>query len=58
MPAISRAGQRVAYDDLGDGPQTVLLAHNLFSHRGSFAEVAARLARRARVIEISHRDRT
>jgi 3-oxoadipate enol-lactonase/4-carboxymuconolactone decarboxylase len=55
MPAISRAGQRVAYDDLGAGPPTVLLAHNLFSHRGSFAEVAARLARRARVLNVDLR---
>lgn len=55
MPAISRAGQRVAYDDLGAGPDAVLLAHNLFSHRGSFAGAAALLARRARVLSVDLR---
>ncbi len=55
MPTISRAGQRVVYDDLGDGPRAVLLAHNLFSSRASFREVAARLSRDVRVLNVDLR---
>lgn len=55
MQVLSRAGQRVAYDDLGEGPRAVVLAHNLLSHRGSFADVAARLAPCARVLNVDLR---
>jgi pimeloyl-ACP methyl ester carboxylesterase len=55
MPHLLRDGQRVAYDALGSGPETVLLAHNLMARRGSFAEVAARLAPRCRVLAVDLR---
>lgn len=54
MPAISRDGQRLEFDDLGAGP-AVVLAHNLISDRGGFAEVARLLAPRARVLAVDLR---
>lgn len=52
---IERAGQRVAYvESPGDGA-TVVLAHNLMSHAGTFAAVAARLAPRFRVLAVDLR---
>lgn len=56
MPAIVREGQRVVFDELGrSGARVVVLAHNLLAHRGSFAAVAARLATRARVVNVDLR---
>lgn len=55
MPILARDGARLAYDDLGAGPRVVLLAHNLFTHRGTFRAVAERLARRARVLNVDLR---
>lgn len=55
MPVIERAGQRVAYvDSAGDGA-TVVLAHNLMAHAGTFAGVASRLAPRCRVLAVDLR---
>ena len=55
MPSLIRDGQRVAYSTLGSGPDAVLLTHNLMSQRGSFAEVAARLAPRCRLAAVDLR---
>lgn len=54
MPEVLRGDQRLVFDVSGQGP-AVLLAHNLLSHRGSYAEVAARLAGRARVLSVDLR---
>lgn len=55
VPIFVHDGARLAYDDLGAGPRVVLLAHNLFTHRGTFRAVAERLARRARVLSVDLR---
>ncbi len=55
MPHVLRDGQRVVYEVLGSGRETVVLAHNLMAQRGTFAEVARALARRARVLAIDLR---
>nr|WP_276599683.1 alpha/beta hydrolase [Nannocystis sp. SCPEA4] len=56
VPAIVRDAQRVVFDDLGrSGARVVVLAHNLLAHRGSFAAVAAKLAGRARVVNVDLR---
>ncbi|MBA3547788.1 MAG: alpha/beta fold hydrolase [Nannocystis sp.] len=55
MPHVIRDGQRIAFATLGSGPDTVLLAHNLMSRRGSFAAVAARLAPRCRLLAVDLR---
>jgi 3-oxoadipate enol-lactonase/4-carboxymuconolactone decarboxylase len=55
MPHVIRDGQRVAFEALGSGPDTVLLAHNLMSWRGSFGAVAALLAPRFRVLVVDLR---
>lgn len=43
------------FDDLGAGASTVVLAHNLLAHRGSYAAVAELLAARARVLNVDLR---
>ncbi|HEY8379269.1 MAG TPA: alpha/beta hydrolase [Nannocystis sp.] len=48
-------GHTLVFDDLGAGASTVVLAHNLLSHRGSYAAVAERLAARARVLNVDLR---
>lgn len=55
MLHVIREGQRVAFEALGSGPDTVLLAHNLMSSRASFGAVAARLAPRCRVLVVDLR---
>ncbi len=55
MPSVIRSGQDIVYSALGSGPETVLLAHNLMSQRGSFAEVASRIAPRCRVVAVDLR---
>lgn len=51
----ARDGFTLVFDDLGDGAATIVLAHNVLSHRGSFAAVAALLAARARVLNLDLR---
>lgn len=55
MPSLLRDGQRIVYDALGCGRETVLLAHNLMARRETFAAVASSLARRARVLVVDLR---
>ena len=55
MPHVIRDGQRVAFEALGSGPDTVLLVHNLLSWRGSFGAVADLLAPRCRVLMVDLR---
>jgi pimeloyl-ACP methyl ester carboxylesterase len=55
MPDVERAGQRVAYVDAAGDGATVVLAHNLMSHAGTFAAVTARLAPRWRVLAVDLR---
>ena len=55
MASLIRDGQRVVYSALGSGPDVVLLVHNLMSQRGSFAEVATRLAPRCRALAVDLR---
>ena len=55
MAHVIRDGQRVAFATRGSGRETVLLAHNLMSGRGSFAAVAERLAERCRVLAVDLR---
>jgi len=55
MSHVIRDGQRIAFATLGSGRETVLLAHNLMTRRGSFAAVAARLAPRCRVLAVDLR---
>ena len=55
MPYVLRDGQKVVYEALGSGRETVVLAHNLMAQRGTFAAVAGSLARRVRVLAIDLR---
>jgi 3-oxoadipate enol-lactonase len=55
MPQIERGGQRIAYADSPGARGTIVLAHNLMAHAGTFAAVARRLAPDMRVLAVDLR---
>ncbi|MFO0660959.1 MAG: alpha/beta fold hydrolase [Polyangiaceae bacterium] len=55
MPTLTRDGQKLFYDDAGQGDRTLVLAHNLLTDHHIFDQVVPKLSARYRMIRVDLR---